>query len=176
MADALDGYVGTVSIGGRKLTNFGFADDIDGLVGSKKEPRQPVGRIGRASKDFGMKISVEKTKLMTNNNRGMTTDIIHSRKHFKYLVEIISEEVFNLNVIARIAESTAALSSLQPVWSNITLRSKINLMRSLVTSLFMYAYETWTHTVDLQRRIRTSNGDDMLSNTPQYIVYRARHK
>ena len=33
MTDALEVHEGTVSMGGRTITNFGFADDIDGLAG-----------------------------------------------------------------------------------------------------------------------------------------------
>ena len=32
MADALEDHEGTVSIGGRTITNLRFADDIDGLA------------------------------------------------------------------------------------------------------------------------------------------------
>ena len=34
--DALDDYEGTVSIGGRTITNLRFADDIDGLAGKEE--------------------------------------------------------------------------------------------------------------------------------------------
>ena len=37
---------------------------------------------------------------------------------------------------------------------SISLSSKIRLMRSLVTSIFLYACESWTLTAELQRRIR----------------------
>ena len=33
MTDALEDHEGTVSIGGRTITNRRFADDIDGLAG-----------------------------------------------------------------------------------------------------------------------------------------------
>ena len=36
----------------------------------------------------------------------------------------------------------------------IFLSSKIRLMRFLVTSIFLYAYESWTLTAELQRRIQ----------------------
>ena len=36
---------------------------------------------------------------------------------------------------------------------NISLSSKIRLMRSLVTSIYLYACESWTLTADIQRRI-----------------------
>ena len=42
MTYALDGHVGTVSIGGRQLTNLRFADDIDGFSFSETEVRQLV--------------------------------------------------------------------------------------------------------------------------------------
>ena len=42
MTDALEDHEGTVSIGGRTITNLRFADDIDGLAG---EPA--VGSCGR---------------------------------------------------------------------------------------------------------------------------------
>ena len=37
MTDALEDHEGTVSIGGRTITNLRFADDIDGLAGEKEE-------------------------------------------------------------------------------------------------------------------------------------------
>ena len=37
MTEALEDHGGTVSIGGRVITNLRFADDIDGLAGSAKE-------------------------------------------------------------------------------------------------------------------------------------------
>ena len=36
METALEKHEGTVSIGGRNVTNLRFADDIDGLGGSKR--------------------------------------------------------------------------------------------------------------------------------------------
>ena len=37
MTDALQDHEGTVSIGGRTITNLRFADDIDGLAGEEEE-------------------------------------------------------------------------------------------------------------------------------------------
>ena len=37
MTDALEDHEGTVSIGGRTITNLRFADDIDGLAGEEEE-------------------------------------------------------------------------------------------------------------------------------------------
>ena len=37
MTDAIEDHQGTVSIGGRTITNVRFADDIDGLGGKEEE-------------------------------------------------------------------------------------------------------------------------------------------
>ena len=37
MTDAVEDHQGTVSIGGRTITNLRFADDIDGLAGKEEE-------------------------------------------------------------------------------------------------------------------------------------------
>ena len=45
---------------------------------------------------------------------------------------------------------------MKPLWKDrsISLSSNIQLMRSLVTSFFLYARESWTLTTELQRRIQ----------------------
>ena len=53
-------------------------------------------------------------------------------------------------------QSRIAQTKLRPVWKDniISIRSKILLMRSLVTAIFLYACESWTLTAELQRRIQ----------------------
>ena len=48
------------------------------------------------------------------------------------------------------------MTRLKSVWNDrsIPLSSKIRLMRSLVTSIFLYACESWTLTAELLRRIQ----------------------
>ena len=49
MTDALEDHEGTVSFGGRTITNFRFADDIDGLAGEEEELAKLVGRLDKVS-------------------------------------------------------------------------------------------------------------------------------
>ena len=48
MTDALEDHEGTVSIGGRTITNLRFADDIDGLAGEEEELAKLVERLDKA--------------------------------------------------------------------------------------------------------------------------------
>ena len=50
MTDALEDHEGTVSIGGKTITNFCFADDIDGLAGEEEELANLVQRLDKASR------------------------------------------------------------------------------------------------------------------------------
>ena len=75
MTDALEDHEDTVGIGGRPITNHCFADDIDGLAGKEEELANLVERLDKASTAYGMEISVEKTKLMTNNTSTINTEI-----------------------------------------------------------------------------------------------------
>ena len=68
----------------------------------------------------------------------------------------ITAEGSKPEILSRIAQTTAALTRVKPVWNNrsISLSSKIPLMRSLVTSIFLCACESWTLTAEFQRRIQ----------------------
>ena len=75
MTDALEDHEGTVSIGSRTITNLYFAGDIDVLAREEEELANLVERLGKASAAYGMEISAEKTKLITNNTSGINTEI-----------------------------------------------------------------------------------------------------
>ena len=74
---------------------------------------------------------------------------------FKYLGSVITDEGSKPEILSRIAQTTAALTRLKPVWNDRGFLSVLRLMRFLVTSIFLYACESWTLTAELQRRIQT---------------------
>ena len=73
---------------------------------------------------------------------------------FKYLGAVVSDDGSKPEVISRIAQATAALTKLKSIWrdNNISLGSKVKLMRFLVISIFLYAFESWTLTAELEKR------------------------
>ena len=121
MTDALEGHERTVSIGGRTITNIRFADDIDGLAGEQEEMANLVERLDKTSTTYGMEISAEKTKLMTNNTSGINTEIkaygqkLETVTGFKYFSSFITDEGSKPEILSRIAQTTAALTRPKPV-------------------------------------------------------------
>ena len=77
-------------------------------------------------------------------------------ENFKYLGAIISNERSKPEILSRVAQTTAALSRLKIIWryKNISLASKVKLMRTLILSTFLYARESWTLTAEIERRIQ----------------------
>ena len=150
MTDALEDHEGTVSIGGRKITNLRFADDIDVLAGEEEELANLVEHLDKASTAYGMEISAENTKLMTNTTSGINTEIkVNGQKletitSFKYMGSVTTDEESKPEILPRIAQTMAAWTRLKPVWNDrsISLRSKIRLICSLVPSIFLYACES----------------------------------
>ena len=92
---------------------------------------------------YGMEISAEKSKLTK----------LETVTSFKCRGSVITDEGSKPEILSRIAQATAALTRSKPVWNDrsISLSSKMKLTSSLVTSIFLYACESWTLTAKLQR-------------------------
>ena len=115
MTDVREDHAGTVSIGGRTITNLNFADDIDGLAGTETEVINLVERLDKTSTAYGMQISAEKTKLMANNINGISSTIkvsgekLETVQSFKYLGAIVTDEGSSPEILSRIAQLQKAL-------------------------------------------------------------------
>ena len=159
MSYALEEHDGKVSIGGRNMTNLRFADDIDALPEEEEELEALVESLDKTCTRYKMEISAEKIKLMTNSANAIQRELkVKGQKLgtitiFKYL----SNDGSKPEVFSRIAQATAALTKLKPIWrdNNISLGSKVKLMRSLVISIFLYVCESWTLTAELEKRTQT---------------------
>ena len=149
MPDALKEHDRKVSIGSRNITctNLRFAENIAVLAEEEQELEALIESLDKTCTRYKMEISAEKTKLMTNNANGIQIEIkVKGQKlgtvtSFKYLGAVVSDDDSKPEVLSRIAQATAALTKLKPIWrdNNISLGSQKELMRSLVISIFLYA-------------------------------------
>ena len=125
-----------------------FADGIDALT--EEEQQLEVESLNKTCTSYEIEISAETTKLMTKNANGIQREInVKGQKlgtvtSFKYLRAIVSDEGSEPEVLSRIAQATAALTKLKPIWrDNISHGSKMKLKQSLVISIFQYVSESW---------------------------------
>ena len=82
MCETLDDHEGSVSIGGRLITNFRFADDI--VVNAEEE--EEAGRLDATTTRYKMEIGPDKTR---------------------YLGTIISNEGSKPEILSKIAQTIA---------------------------------------------------------------------
>ena len=107
--------------------------------------------------------------MMTNNTSGINTEIkVNGQKlktvtSFKHLSLVMTDVGSKLEILSRIAQTTSALTRLKPVWNDrsISLSSKIQLMCSLVTSIFLYACGLWNPQSRGPKK-NTSHGNELL--------------
>ena len=122
MCEALDDHEGSVSIGGRLITNFHFADDNVVNAEEEEEACVLVDRLGTITTRYKLEIGPDKTKVMTNNTNGYQREIkikgqrLEEVENFKYLGAIIYNEGSKPEILSRIAQKTAALSRLKIIW------------------------------------------------------------
>ena len=141
----MDDHDGSVSIGGRLIANFRFADDIVVNAEEEEEAGVLIDRLNRTTTRYKMEIGPDKTKMMTNNPNGFQREIkikgqrLEEVENFKYLGALISNEGSKPEILSRIAQTTTALSRLKIIWrdKNISLASKVKLMWTLILSTFL---------------------------------------
>ena len=129
-----------------------------------------------------MEISAEKHILMTNSANGIQREIkVKGQKlvtvtGFTYLGAVVSSVCSKPEILSRIAQATAALRKPKPIWkNNISLESNVKLIRSLVISIFLKAFESGTLTAEFEERTN-GRSDEMLLETIEHFVQGPCHQ
>ena len=96
MTDALEDDYGTVSIGGRTITNLRFAEDIDGLAGEEEELEKLVEHLDKASTAHSMGDQCQKDQddhpCGINNEIKVNGQKLETVTCFKYLGSVITDK------------------------------------------------------------------------------------
>ena len=155
MKNALDGFVGSVKVGGRTISNLRYADDVVLIANSIDELQDLVNRVKESSLQFGLALNSNKTKVMkiVKNNQN-TTDadhiivnnnkIIENVKEFVYLGTLITNNYDDTKEIRRrLCIARSAMVSLTNIWEDksISITTKKRLLHILVFSIASYGSE-----------------------------------
>lgn len=139
-----------------------FADDAALTSHSELGLQRLIDRFASACKEFGLTISIKKTKIM-----GQDVSNIPSISIDEHTLEVIEEFTYlgstipsNLSLDAeinkRIGKASTAMSRLaKRVWENnaLTRKTKILVYRAVVLSTLLYGSETWTTYSTQERRL-----------------------
>ena len=112
MRNALDGFVGSVKVGGRTISNLRYADDVVLIANSMDELQDLVNRVKESSLQFGLALNSNKTKVMKIVKNSQNTkdaehiivnnnEIIENVKEFVYLGTLITNNYDDTKEIRR---------------------------------------------------------------------------
>ena len=87
MRETLNDHQTSISTGGSLIYNLRFADDINLLGGSSGELQDLTSRLVDGANAYGMGVSAEKSKIMTNSTNSAKHDRpeVRGSDQFKYL-------------------------------------------------------------------------------------------
>ena len=160
MSDVLEEHEGTVilSIAGRTITNLRFADDIDGLAGSEQELAQLVERI-ETSLAYGMTLKNKTNDYphqwhsQRNKGKWPETSNCYQLQIPGPVIHHIGCRIQSRNVVKNCPMHYRD-DKTETIRTSHSYPKSDSLMRTLIISILLYACETWTLTIELQRRIK----------------------
>ena len=164
MRETLRNFHSTISIGGRTISNLRFADDIDLMGGSNTELQELTKRLTSRAGAYGMEVSSEKSKVMTNSANKTPTQIYMNGQQleevsaFKYLGATLTKDSRStIEIKSRLAITTSIMAKLDKIWKNknISFPTKMRLYRALVLSTLLYGCESWIMTAETTKRVQT---------------------
>ena len=134
-----------------------YADDADFMAHIEADMQHIMDRFSHACTAFGLKISLKKTKVMftpaPDEPYIQPNIIVYGTRlgvvdTFLYLGSFVSRDgALDTEIYSRISKGAVAFGKLEKrVWADrgITINTKINIYKTCVLTVILYAAETWT--------------------------------
>ena len=164
MWKSLEGFKGTIKVGGKTITNLRYADDVVLIAGSIDELQSLVNKVNEASTQAGLHLNTSKTKVMkilTNratdeNCVQMNGENIENVVNYVYLGSMFTNNHDDSKEIRRrLCIARNAMVSLINIWKDkaISKETKKRPLQSLVFSIATYGSECWVLKTSDKKRI-----------------------
>ena len=148
-----------IKIAGRNINNLRYADDTTLMAESEEELKSLLMKVKVESEKVGLKLNIQKTKIMPSGP-------ITSWKIDGETVERVSNSIFlgskitadgdcSHEIKRRLLLERKATTNLDSIFKSrdITLSTKVHLVKAMVFPVVMYGYESWTVKKAERRRI-----------------------
>jgi hypothetical protein len=164
LINSLDPTDGIPIRNGEPLTDLDYADDIAVIAENPQQLQRQLERLATSAASVGLKISVEKTKLLFGPQTPRAPILLNGQalevvENFCYLGSHISSDGRSTTEIrSRIAKAQAAFSNLNSVlWrdKDIALATKLKVYFAAIRPILLYACETWIQKADDIRRLQS---------------------
>ena len=148
-----------IKIAGKNINNLRYADDTTLMAESEEELKSLLIKVKEESDKVGLKLNIQKTKIMAS-------DPISSWQIDGKTVETVSDFILGGSKITADGDCSheikrhlllgrKVLTNLDSILKNrdITLPTKVRLVKAIVFIVVMYGYESWTVNKTEHRRI-----------------------
>ena len=146
----LDEAKAGIKIAGRNINNLRYADDTNLMAESEEELKSLLMKVKEEGEKVGLKLNIQKTKIMTSGP--ITSWQIDGEK-----VEIVADFIFlgskitadgdcSHEIKRRLLLGRKVMINLDSILKSrdITLPTKIHLVKAMVFPVVVYGYKSWT--------------------------------
>ena len=135
---------------GRSINNFRYSDDTTQKAESEEELRSLWMKVKVESEKAGLKLSLQKTKIMASSPitswqiDGETMETMTDFIFFGF--KITADGDCSYEIKRRLLLGRKAMTNLDSILKSrdITLRTKVHIVKAVVLPLVMYGCESWT--------------------------------
>ena len=139
-----------IKIAGRNINNLRYADDTTLMAESEEELKSLLMKVKEESEKVGLKLNFQKTKIMTSGpitSWEIDGETVETVADFIFLgSKITSDGDCSHEIIRHLLLGRKVMTNLDSVLKSrdITLPTKVHLVKAMVFPLVMYRCESWT--------------------------------
>ena len=146
----LDESQARIKIARRNINNLGYADDTTLVAEREEELKSLLMRVKEESEKTGLKLNIQKTKIMTSGpitSWQIDAETVETVRDFIFLGSKITADGDCSHRIRRcLLLGRKAMTNLDSILKSrdITLPTKVHLVKAMVFSVVVYGCESWT--------------------------------
>ena len=147
-----------IKTAGRNINNLRYADDTAFMAESEEELKNLLIKVKEENEKVGLKLNIQKTKIMASGpitSRQIDGETVKTASDFIFLGSKITADGDCSHEIKRcLLCGRKAMTNLDSILKSrdITLATKVHLVKAMVFPVVMYGCESWTiKKAELQR-------------------------
>ena len=146
----LDEAQAGIKIAGRNINNLRYADDTTLMAESEEELKSLLMKVKEESEKVGLKLNIQKTKIMASGpitSWQIDGEIMETVRDFIFLdSKITADDDCSHKIKRRFLLGRKVMTNLHSILKrrDITLPTKVHLVKGMVFPVVMYACESWT--------------------------------
>ena len=146
----LDEMQAGIKIPGRNINNLRYADDTTLMAESKEELKSLLTKVKEESEKVGFKLNIQKTKIMASGpitSWEIDGETVETVSDFTFLgSKITADGDCSHEIKRRLLLENKVMTNLNSILKSrdITLSTKVHLVKAMVFPVVMYECESWT--------------------------------